>query len=101
VDGYRDAEDSLGMLLRIMGNDVRTAHDGERGVAAAEEFRPDVALFDLGPTKMDGLTACRLIARRGRAISRGLRNAICILASRPNRPRSGMSSPGSMEYHHA
>jgi two-component system CheB/CheR fusion protein len=70
VDDNRDAADSLGMLLRIMGNDVRTAYDGERGIAAAEAFRPDVALFDLGLPKVDGLTACRHL--RGQAWGRSM-----------------------------
>src|SRR5262249_20569098 len=29
VDDNRDAADSLGMLLRLMGNDTRTAYDGQ------------------------------------------------------------------------
>jgi hypothetical protein len=32
VDDNRDAASTLGMLLRITGNDVRTAHDGEEAV---------------------------------------------------------------------
>ena len=31
-----------------MGHEVRTAYDGEAGVAAAAEFRPEVVLMDLG-----------------------------------------------------
>ena len=35
VDDNRDAADSLAMLLKMMGNNVRTAHDGEEAVTAA------------------------------------------------------------------
>ena len=28
VDSSRDAADSLGMMLRLLGNDIQTAHDG-------------------------------------------------------------------------
>jgi CheY-like chemotaxis protein len=61
VDDNRDAADSLGMLLRLMGNDTRTAYDGQQGVDVAEEFRPDVILLDIGLPKLDGYEACRRI----------------------------------------
>jgi hypothetical protein len=40
VDDSRDGAGTLGMMLRLMGNDTRTAYDGEAGVASAGEFRP-------------------------------------------------------------
>jgi CheY-like chemotaxis protein len=64
VDDNRDAADSLGMLLRIMGNDTRTAYDGQEGVDVAGEFWPDVMLLDIGLPKLNGHEACRRI--RGR-----------------------------------
>jgi PAS domain S-box-containing protein len=61
VDDNRDAADSLGMMLRFMGNDIRTAYDGEEAVRAAEEFRPQVMLLDIGMPKLSGYDACRSI----------------------------------------
>lgn len=61
VDDNRDSADSLVMLLRIMGNDTRTAYDGQRGLEVAEEFRPDVILLDIGLPKLNGYEACRRI----------------------------------------
>jgi PAS domain S-box-containing protein len=61
VDDNKDGADSLGMMLRIMGNDTRTAYDGEEGVQLAEEFCPDVVLFDIGLPKLNGFEACRRI----------------------------------------
>jgi PAS domain S-box-containing protein len=61
VDDNRDSADSLAMLLRIMGNDIRTAYDGQRGVEEAEAFRPNVVLLDIGLPKLDGYEACRRI----------------------------------------
>jgi signal transduction histidine kinase/ActR/RegA family two-component response regulator len=61
VDDNRDAADTLRLLLRMMGSDVNTAHDGLEAVAAAAEFRPEVVLLDLGLPKLDGYEAARRI----------------------------------------
>ena len=70
VDDNRDSADTLAMLLRVMGHDIRTAYDGLEGVAAAEEFRPNVVLLDIGLPKLDGYQACRRIREQpwGRAM---------------------------------
>jgi PAS domain S-box-containing protein len=61
VDDNRDAADTLRLLLRMMGSEVNTAHDGIEAVAAAAEFRPEVVLLDLGLPKLDGYEAARRI----------------------------------------
>jgi CheY-like chemotaxis protein len=63
VDDNRDAAASLALLLESMGNEVRTAYDGEQAAAVASEFRPDVALLDIGMPKLDGYEAARRIRR--------------------------------------
>lgn len=61
VDDNRDAADSLAMLLRLAGNDVRTAYDGGEGIEVAESFRPDAVLLDIGMPTLNGHEACRRI----------------------------------------
>jgi CheY-like chemotaxis protein len=61
VDDDRDAVASLAMLLKITGNETRTAHDGVEAVESAEAFRPDVVLLDIGLPKMNGYDAARRI----------------------------------------
>jgi PAS domain S-box-containing protein len=61
VDDLKDSADSLAMLLGLLGHQVHTAYDGAEGVAAAERFRPDVVLLDLGMPKLNGYDACRYI----------------------------------------
>jgi PAS domain S-box-containing protein len=61
VDDNRDAADSLGLLLRMMGNEVHTAHDGLEAVGAASAFRPDVILLDIGLPKLNGYEVARRI----------------------------------------
>ncbi len=61
VDDNRDAATSMALMLRLMGNDVRTAHDGIEAVEAAEQFRPQVILMDVGMPRLNGLDATRRI----------------------------------------
>ena len=61
ADDNVDLAASMGLLLEMMGNDVRVIHDGVAAVAAAAEFRPDVIFLDIGMEKMNGLDACRHI----------------------------------------
>ena len=61
VDDNWDGAASLAMLLTVMGNDTRTAHDGLEGVEMAEAFRPDLIVLDIGLPKLNGYDACRRI----------------------------------------
>lgn len=61
VDDNVDGAQSLAMMLKMMGNDTRIAHDGQAGVEAAERFRPQVILLDIGLPKLNGYEACRRI----------------------------------------
>ncbi len=61
VDDNKDSAQTLGMMLQIMGNDVRTAHDGLEAVEKAQEYLPKVILLDLGMPKLNGYDVCRRI----------------------------------------
>lgn len=61
VDDNRDSADSLAVLLRLVGHEVRTAYDGVEGVEAAERYRPEIILLDIGMPKLNGHDACRRI----------------------------------------
>jgi PAS domain S-box-containing protein len=61
VDDNNDAATSLGMMLRILGYETRTAGDGLAGLEAAAEFRPDVLLLDIGMPKLNGYDVARRI----------------------------------------
>jgi signal transduction histidine kinase len=61
VDDNRDNVESLHQLLGLMGHTVRVAVDGLEGIRAAEEFRPDVVLLDIGMPHVDGNEVCRRI----------------------------------------
>ena len=63
VDDNRDAADSLAMLLRTTGNEIRTAYDGLEALQVASEFRPEVVLLDIGLPKIDGHEVAQRIRR--------------------------------------
>ncbi len=54
VDDNRDATDSMAMLLKMEGYDVRVAYDGPQALDAVRQVRPDVILLDIGLPGMDG-----------------------------------------------
>jgi PAS domain S-box-containing protein len=64
ADDNRDGRESLRLLLEAMGNEVRTAIDGEEAVAVAAEFGPEVALLDIGMPRINGYEAARQIRER-------------------------------------
>src|SRR5262245_43077276 len=55
------------MLLRLEGQEVRTAHDGAAALALAAEFEPDVVLLDIGLPGMDGYEVARRLRRQATA----------------------------------
>jgi CheY-like chemotaxis protein len=64
VDDNRDNVESLRLLLVLMGHSVRVALEGLEGINAANEFRPDVVLLDIGMPNLDGHEVCRRIRAR-------------------------------------
>jgi len=54
VDDYIDAAESLSMLLQMEGHEVRMAHCGLQAIELAQEFRPQVALLDIGLPGING-----------------------------------------------
>jgi len=63
VDDHEDGATSMCRLLHVLGFHARQASDGLAGFAAAEEFRPDAVLLDIGMPKLNGYD----VARRLRA----------------------------------
>ena len=66
VDDNEDARELLGELLRMLGHEVRVAHDGPSALEQLSDFSADVAILDLGLPVMDGFElARRVVARKG------------------------------------
>lgn len=61
VDDNADAVDSLAVLIEMRGATVRTVLDGLSVLAAAQEFRPEVVVLDIGLPGANGYEVCRMI----------------------------------------
>ncbi len=64
VDDVRDITEMLGELVTMLGHEARAATHGERALAIARDFQPDLVLLDLRMPEPDGFE----IARRLRAL---------------------------------
>jgi CheY-like chemotaxis protein len=61
VDDNRDNANCLRMVLDLAGHDTRTSYDGLEAIEAAEAFRPQVILLDIGMPKLNGYEVCSRI----------------------------------------
>jgi len=59
VDDNEDAAVMVAEMLRLYGFETRTAHDGPSALARALDFRPQVAILDIGLPVMDGFELAR------------------------------------------
>src|SRR6185295_15927157 len=59
VEDHPDVAESLALILRCDGHEVRIAHDGPAALKVLKKFKPDVVLLDLGLPGMDGYQVAR------------------------------------------
>jgi two-component system, OmpR family, KDP operon response regulator KdpE len=61
IDDDRDLLNVCRVGLTALGHEVRTAEDGNDGLAAAAVWAPEVIVLDLGLPDMDGMDVCKRI----------------------------------------
>ena len=64
VDDNHDAADSIAILLRQSGHDVRTEYSGAAALQAVAAYRPQVILLDIGMPGMDGLQVAKRLRQQ-------------------------------------
>jgi PAS domain S-box-containing protein len=64
VDDNIDSADSLAMLLRMLGHEVQIANEAAEALRLLDEFRPQVAILDIGLPKVSGYELGRQIRER-------------------------------------
>ncbi len=73
VDDNVDAAESLALILRMAGHEVRTAYRGPTALEAARTFQPEVVLLDIGMPGMDGYDLARRLRQE-----RGLQKVLLV-----------------------
>jgi CheY-like chemotaxis protein len=63
VDDRKNSADILTKLLKKKRHDVQTAYGGQEALLAAEKFKPEVVLLDIGMPNMNGFEVCRQIRK--------------------------------------
>lgn len=63
VDDNRDAGETLGQLLEILGAQVRVAGNGRDALQLINDYHPSVVLMDIGMPEMDGHEVARQARR--------------------------------------
>jgi CheY-like chemotaxis protein len=61
ADDNVDSALSLGMMLELMGHNVRVVHNGLDALELADQFRPQAMLLDIGMPQLDGYEVARRV----------------------------------------
>ncbi len=61
VDDNEDAALTIATLAEILGNQIQAAYDGGIAVKVAAEFKPDIALLDIGLPTLNGYEVAKAI----------------------------------------
>jgi CheY-like chemotaxis protein len=61
IEDNSDSRTTLQTLIELDGHEVRSASDGQAGVALVLNWRPDMALVDIGLPGLDGFEVAREI----------------------------------------
>lgn len=64
MEDNEDAAEALATLVQLLGHEARTAHDGPDALAMVDDYRPDLALIDIGLPGMDGYELARRLRER-------------------------------------
>ncbi len=64
VDDNQDAANSLAMLLRLQGHEVRVAFSGPAALEMTKNYSPDVVFLDIGMPGMDGYEVARRLRQQ-------------------------------------
>jgi two-component system CheB/CheR fusion protein len=64
VDDNVDAANSMATVLQLFGHRVHCVYDGPSALAAADSFKPDVIVLDIGLPGMDGYQVAKRLRER-------------------------------------
>ena len=90
VDDNKDGAESLAMMLRLWGHEVRIAHDGPTALRVALDWFPEAVLCDIGLPGMDGYE----VAHRLRT-EPGMEHALLVAVSGYSEPEHQQKALGA------
>ena len=61
VDDNHDAAESMGILLKLLGAEVKVVYSGPEALDSLDEYRPSAVVLDIGMPGMDGHEVARRI----------------------------------------
>jgi CheY-like chemotaxis protein len=64
ADDNPDVVEAFEIMLETLGHEVQTAHDGFEVLEKAEQFRPEIAVLDIGMPRLNGYDAARQLRQR-------------------------------------
>ena len=64
IEDYEDTARMLTAIVKSRGYEVRAESNGPAGLRAAEDYRPEVILSDIGLPGIDGYTIARELRKR-------------------------------------
>jgi CheY-like chemotaxis protein/anti-sigma regulatory factor (Ser/Thr protein kinase) len=95
VDDNADAAESIAVLLRMEGHEVKTVSDGAQAIACSQVFAPSAVVLDIGLPGMSGYD----VARRLRELP-ATRNAVFIaLTGYGQREDRKLASEAGFQHH--
>ena len=65
VDDNVELALGLARLLKLLGHDVKMAHDGPTALEAARSFQPEIVLLDIGLPGLDGYQVATMLRQEG------------------------------------
>ncbi len=95
IDDYIELANGLANWLRRLGSNVEVAFDGSRGIAAAETFRPNLMLIDIGLPDITGYEVAERI--RSKAWGKKM-TLVAITAHKLGEERSRIRTSGFDAY---
>ena len=94
ADDNRDAADSMQRILALFGHEVQVAYDGSTALRLGEQFRPRVALLDIGMPGTNGYEVARALRR-----SQGLRVTLVAVTGWGQEADRRRSSEAGFDHH--
>jgi len=95
ADDNVDACESIAMILRVYGYDVRCVYDGPSVLQTAASYRPDVVILDIGLPGMSGYE----VARRLRQLSEFRRTPLVAVTGYGQDDDRRRSQEAGFDYH--